>query len=1721
MSTRPFHPRSGLAMIAVLLVLMALFVLCAPFLITVRNADQASSETADRAVQRITLDMGVRHAEALLAPSHPALDATPYFDDLAELAVAPDFPDGFLPTSDPTRPMWDVEALDVAGKIDLASASPHVLANLIGGAARLTKLTKAADKELELSDGDGFLLEGAVYVEQELVHYTQRDGAKLTGLTRGLLHESGTEGATCGPQPAADHDLGAYVIDQRAWALCEWRLVEGDVRAYDGIEELREARTHMLGPELGRDAYLALERSASAYAHVRAGARWQRAVRMLAPVGGAPDYGCELALDDTRWFNAGTTVRISDGTNTEVALVRSAADGKLVLTRPLAHRFEAGETLVSPLARAPVNVNTASPAVLAALWTNLKLRGRSARLTAGEAKELVDVVLASRPFTGFEDFLRRVVLPAGGLAELPADAPSKPEALEKLEREAKIGTDGKKVVPGFLDEEDAVALYKCALNANDNELEFATMPLCFTSRDVYELATRAAVQAPSGVERARGVRETVELVVPQRELLSIWTRQEDFDEAPRLDSGSAGWISGPVPTSRFDPRYGVVHSDRWPTRARAQLGPDDTQPWAGELQDAAGDPHVFAAREDDAGWAQLMPMREEDQARRANWALHFDDETQRLEGRFLPDAALPFDPAKARWTGSGGLLQGLAFSMWVQPRELEDGARLFDLAGAFNDTDRVSLVVEQGELVLRVLDAAGDHDATPFEERSEVRYPLAGEGPGLPLETWSHLSIAVDGSRPDQLKLLVDGRRAQNTPGLTRLTGAISGQSDEIPVESTEGFPDRCVLRIGDELIEAVKKGAKSFQARFNEVGENAGFGGRLARELYAGVEPEELNQGLYKDTDHPSGTAVQLYGYSLPLFSNVPNAQGGLRDELGMFSVARVDGIIHNGSDKQNSAMPPIQVQGDFGPFTVGWGIDGSGKGLDGLLLQSADPNRSLEDTMAGFNSGGGYAAILQIIFTTGGSGSAGDGSELAKDLFGVRIGGVEVVRYRGYSGRTLHITERGDQVRLGNLTGTGVDPSVKGRGAFIVAYDTGIPDEVWAAHAEELTAQVLVIPISIPVGASSTGTGFEPGLPGRSAFAQLTHLGGESHLTEWVRYDEISGDGQLVRDTSSALMSALSAATGGRREEEPDQPRPGGGGGGGGGGPGRGGSSALLLEAKAPPSVPAARPTPAAQVGQARGSYWDFVIGEREDEDFLVARAVASNFQFRGVLGTFIHAHPQGTVVLPVFRTHQLDETAGWPGRFDSVTFLSDVPTEPGFQGLVQHAHRPSVHTVWNYQDGGALAPAEGAEPVAIAHGGFDVSLTHVALQGVMTVPFAATPIGSVEKPIDSRLLTRMTLFPSGELPRIVTRGQLGGDALARGSVPSVTIDEALFFPTFATGPAAIPSQFVLDQPLAENGASAIAAVNTLRTTLGDFVDPGYAGVLGSLPAHGGLLSIGDEILAYEAYDTGTFTFVLPPAGRGLSGTEPAPHRSGEAITFLGALPCAILAASVGPDDALLPLLELSPGFPSQGTVWLEGELVHYTRVESSVLVMPRASSEPGRMDEKGPGLFRGRYGTPRAAHGVGTPVILWPFRYWDRWSELADAPELAYYQLSLEQPDAFWRRAFWRQSAAGVAGPELFVLQRTNADTPWDAPPDEIDPKTRQPNGLRQLSTRRLSGEGELIGVQADRVEWRIHVRHQPGSFDALTGAAHGWKSLPKLELFGVEYLGPSRTYTRSER
>ncbi|MEM7306031.1 MAG: hypothetical protein AAF682_05140 [Planctomycetota bacterium] len=1701
--------RDGFAMVVVLLTLMALLVLCTPFLLTVRNADLASSQMADRSSVQLALDSSGRLAGARLGASHPAVDITPYFDSLDELLVENRFEDPeFLDANDPSGIMFDLDVHDVSGRIDLNSAPPQLIANLIGGAA-VTIGTAAPDgDEIRLTTTRGFLPTGFIWAEGELVGYASIEGNALKGLVRSLGVELDAEGSptACGPRPAAALPGNSVVIDQRAFALALWRTFtsDGQLRRLDAIEQVRDVVSLVMAEELGDDAMAAIQRSTTVYAGVGGGRAWMHGSRIRNELRGGQD--CVLQLDDARWLNEGTTVQITDGQTTELAVVASIRGG-IRLMDAVANDYAPFSAVVSPLARRPVNINTASAEVLRALLLNLQLRGRQSRITSSEADELVDIIIASRPFASFEDFVRRLILPAAGWETLPPDAPVLPEAF-KVE-EGLAGAEAAAMTQ-IIDEDDARALYKNALNANDGELAFATLPFAFVSTDVHQMELRASVNAPSGIERAHAVREQVELVVPQQDLLYFATRQEDFDRAFRLDREAPGWATGPLATARYD----TIYRSSPPTRSRAHLGPRDSMPADDPLTDA--NDYIFASRdEDEDGFAMPWVSRTWEQGRRVGRMLHFDGEQRDLEGRYLPNGTVLRDAADGivGWAGGSGLMHPVSFSMWIKPEATEQGALFLDAGGPYNDSDRVSLTIDDGDLVLQVRDAGGDHPATVFEEVGEVRYPLAPSdvSPGLPTDTWFHVDVDVRGNRPDQMSLLVDGRWSVDTPGLTRLTGSIGPDSAVLSVESTEGFGnvgDTCVVRIGNELIEAEITGETSFSAFYQSQGTNAGFGGRLARQTFEGVDPG-VPSGLFNAVtgSYPDGTPVMHYGYALPLGTNISSGSGSLASNIGGFAVGRVVG----------TEEPPegivVQLNDGFS-FTLGTGLDTQKTAT--LELAPVDATMDQNTLMSAFDPSGGYAVLMTVSpslrITNAGTGTVSEPVTTASPPFH-RIGGVEVIHYSGWSGSQLFLDGRAEDLNLPNLAEAPED--IAGSGAFVFQWSGGITTGNGLSPNSRLTWQTKIFPISLRVSGASS---FDAATVQDPKVGQITRLGNEAGLTEWFRYDYNDGT-DLIRDDPNALADAWFAVQAGVTVDDGDGTAvpPGGGGGSGGvGGPGGGGGGGEGGGPQPPSGLMISPPTAPPAPEPLDGSFWHYRIGEEEDADYLVTRAVRSYFQFRGVFGTYPHAHNAGTVVLPTFQTPDNGVNLGLPGRFDPIVMVDADVSDPGFPGRVHHAHRPNEYTVYHWQEdpGTELGVTAGAAPSTQAQTAVFSANVHVGLEEAAAVPVAAGTQFETGAPIyDSRLLARITKFPSGERPRGITGVSVGGGYQGGGLVPAATVDEICFGTTdFVMNEDTWGAQMVVSGAFGESELTFEVAPNTLRLALSDI---GFQNgqFLSQMPQDAGLLRIGDEIVCYEGYDAGNGVISIAPGGRGMLGTDPQPHVAGEGVGLLMHLPVSVLAGQVGAQDAQIQLTS-TEDFPSTGLVLIDNELIHYTWIDGTALGMPNASAEPGAMDGEGTGLFRGRFGTDANGHAAGTPVVLFPFRYWDRWANGADAPELHYMGLSLSQPNAFWQSVFWDIEEPGVAGPRLGVLQRTRADAPWDGDPDTT-------RGLDELWDGLVGGQGNGIGVQSDRVEWRVFVRYEPGSFDPQFGLSHGWKATPRLKYFGAEYLGPGMVLRRVGR
>ena len=1729
-------PRGGFALLVVLLVLIALLVLAAPFLMMARNADRASTELEDRTRARLALDAAARHARVELGPSFPGADKTPYYDSLDEIRVKNAFDPAFLDPNDEKGLLWNVESRDVAGEIDLNSAPPQVFANLMGLSTRLSRAIQPEEKEVPLASVSNLEPAGVVWTGGELLRYTKIENGALVRPIRGVLGPANASEWHGGPMPASAHDAGAPAIDQRAFAPALWRLAGGgtEPRPFDSKERVRESggfvlasaetvrtkepappatgeakgETKLTAPRaLSEDALRPLFLHGSVHGGVRGGSVWQRAARLAAPVHGGTDG--IVRVDNPRWFNAGSTVQVTDGANTELALVQEVRrGGEIVLDRVLTGDYAAFGALVRVLARRPVNLNTASPEVLEAIFLNLQVAGRNSRITGDEAQKLAELVLESRPFEGFEDFLRRVVLPAAGVEKLPPDAPVIPAILGGLASGA-----------GFIDPDDALALTMNGLNANDGGLLYSTMPFAFVTRDTYDLELRATVDAPSGVERCSLVRDETDIVVPQRQLLALWARQEDFDESLRLDLEAPWWMTGPRATSRWD--NGSVP----PSRLWAELGTAEGKVFLpgvtdmSSFKDRSSPPtveHVFPSR-DDTAWIHLWPSRVAGKPNQQGRVIHFDHETRDPEGRFLPDEIVSRTTADEQvgWsTAKSPLCRPFAFSLWVKPRALSI-ATLLDVGGTSHESDRASLLLDGQDLVFRLIAAGGDHPDTAVKEVTELKFALAkNQSPGLPVNVWSHVEVDARGSRPDQIQMLVNGlAQGVRTPGMTRLNGSLSVGSPGVPVESVEGFPatpDTCTIRCGNEVIETVLTGGRLSAQRF-DAGKFAGFGGRMAREpfttLHHALTPGDVPADLQQLLSNPqqSGTHVELYGYSAPLASALTVGRAQSQNAMIPFRAARLAGVTGGQTPQGDPLTISIPANPPF-ILTVGLGLDGIGSRANGLVLASADasndPNAQAtppEQYMPAFDRNGGYAALVMANFVY-----TNTNDPVILDSRSM-LGGIEVIRYAGWTGTTLTGIVRGDAVApqdFRNLT----NPVIGGRHGFVATWDQSLTAVNNAPYATQLQYATYVLPISVPVPGAATPTQYPAARAGNSAFAQLTEVDA-AERTEWVRYDWFDvTTSQLVRDDPAALLAVLGVVTNGSSGfTRPRQPPSGGGGGGG----------ALFALA---PSLPPPSPAPAPPQSQNASSVWDPHLGQSENANHPLSEAIETAFQFRGVFGTFSHQHPVQTLILPVFRVDGGSADQGRPGRLDAAFLFDADSSHPGFPVRVHRAHVPGTTigvTGWLQADPmrygiPTRAPAEKVVPTDA----YLVNRTFVALQTAAPQILDVDPSPAAADP---RQRTRLVCPPSGELPRIVGTVTVGGgfDGAQSGAIPAATVDEVVFgdaqFGRKSPGdPDSVAGQsLIVAAELDEQSTNLVVVPIAVRLANGPTTFS-YE-FLGETPSDAGLLKIGDEILCYSSRDPSSGRITIANGGRGLLGTRPQPHHISDAATFLEGHPVSTLSASVAATDSAFQIASLED-FPSEGTILVDSELVHYTRLAGNALEMPRASSVAGKMDAKGNGLFRGRYGTTPAAHTQGAPVILFPFRYWDRWQTRADAPELSYFTLAIDQPSAWWDSFFFDKEDADSC--RLGVLARYDPDVPWDADPED-EPR------LKLLWKGDLDGKTIPVHRQSDRIDWRVFVQYDPGAFDPKTGLAHGWKQSPLLKRFGAFYFGPPTVLASVER
>ena len=666
----------GVALMAVILVLLALVAIATPFALSMRNQDRAAATQVHRSRAESTVEAGLALAEEVLVRTSPGVDPTPHWDGPEELSVRlkSELEAYEANANDPTGSIWSVSASDEQGRVDVNHCSPFLLSNLFSGSFLTGEFEEDETAELRVGDADPFADQGIVWVEGELILYRGKDGNRLTGLTRAF------DTSVVRSLPATTHAFGESVIDYRILvaALYPFKAKPPTWTPFTTIRGLKDV-ARFGEVSFSADEIDGLAPELTTYAVLPSVSRFVAPARVLYPVG-PDDAVAELFVSGGRDFGPGTVVRIRSEEREEYNLVVAAAPAgdnrmSLMLQEKVAFSYAADEAVVEALARAPVNVNACSRRLLEALVGGLRLVGTTGRVDAKEAAAVADALIEARPIEGEREF-------SGVIAGL-ANA-------------------------GVISAEDRRAILLNAAHAGDTGLAYGTAPFVYRSFGVFRLEAAASENLPAGREAARRFARQVGLSIPAGPNATYFDSQLEFEEQMRLSRAGRFWTTWP---ENLDGGDGL---NQPPLRVPAAE--------QGRYPAADGD-----TREP---WVQLAPVRKEGRRDAVTWmpegvaerVTHFDgtpDDPQDWrsdDGRgwnFGEAGPLSIDVA-SEMTGlmsERDFVQPFAISLWWHPAEQagEDGVTiLFDSGDVEHDkysdiTNRILLYVEGTELIVHVV----------------------------------------------------------------------------------------------------------------------------------------------------------------------------------------------------------------------------------------------------------------------------------------------------------------------------------------------------------------------------------------------------------------------------------------------------------------------------------------------------------------------------------------------------------------------------------------------------------------------------------------------------------------------------------------------------------------------------------------------------------------------------------------------------------------------------------------------------------------------------------------------------------------------------------------------------------------------------------------------------------------------------------------------------------
>ncbi len=1692
--------RRGMALVSVVAVLVLLAIVTTPFLVTMRDSAARGerflySARADWEAEslfemvRSHLTTSIEHIERRRlddaqdgANSRPGAGATPTSDTMGELQLPQALLDRLNTQSSREHRVWDVDIIDLQGKLNLNSCSIGALGNILG-TSELADVLGADDNRIPVTDAGAFPKDGGVVrIGTEVIKYDEVGGNELLGCERGFKSDLSENSS---PQ---EWEPGDIVVLEAAFQIATrpFRIRPGAYVRYTNVYQARTI-SRMGVAALSPDLFDVMRPFVTAWNGDIVGDGWSNPQPVRNAITSADASQRYADIKNNRYFGRGTIVRITDGVNNDYAVVTKVrGSNQILLSGNITHDYSADLTRIYARSRAPLNVNTADAETLAIVFRNLRIRGRSSSISAAKAVNLANFLKEftvgdeTEPgiYRNWEDFIT---------------------AMEFARDEAGV-------VSG--DEYNAVVLN--AMNANDSLLAFSTVPFVFRSFDTYEVRATAAIMDATGRELSRRDLRRVMIASSTRSGTFEIETQDDFQRQIMKSRDGKWFATFPNNINAYYDGLNIPASEYFAFSQKSRFPSTDRSPGVGDVRliPAA---YRFSQRDtpdrvyhfDGSDLPDGLDLEEQTLTMSLDGPYSVNDNNADLvDFADIPNLANDVELG----------LKEFAFSLWYRPgwSRGEGDQVIFDV-GADSDTmNRCGLIYDNQRDVLALQVA----DATREQRVSEVFYDF--DHTTWLADEWYHIGVHVGGGRSTQMELFIDGEKQGQANGITRLTASVAstGPILEIQVEDASTFPDEGVLLLrapeGAELMEYSSRTEGSFQ-----------ISRRKARTI------ETIDDDTEPRT-HVEGQVVELYGFSGVLFSDLKTGGGTTGNAFGPFRVYR---YTVDGPDPMD-------------PNEVGRMIDLAGGALATVGIGStavlpitiqieewttANDSTDIADDLGAIGTEGIAMLVSnRRVLPTGVTFvNQEDGTQQSVD-----VGGAELVQYRIVASGEVEITARGLSSRHWDFEPNGSDGLPRFHPCYSFSTTATGPTpltgmQLQGQNAPEWGHQSAFIPVGIVM----QGTGLEYLDPadeepqvGGIAYVQIEGewfkydtiddqiVPGRTVIYRDTRWDEIAGEFGVAGDlTATQVTQQQSAAqgqsggTGGNASPDYTPPR-----------------AAAVNDENALPSEPSDSNNAAQYMEETPtilltdivdSADWRGMIVDNEDIDFRIANTIPAD-------------HASGEDVLPTFQVRAAQDLSGGdiqrdaaPGFNDLITLrdsrLNDehVRVQWGYLGWVGLDDFTTQTWQWDRLQNNidmrrfdaraftrAMKFPSGELPDAgltSSSDSFSIGVGYDGGNGVSPAVIDELYFADFNSPADDR--------PSyvfvGEVPQQISNPQFSAPAAGTAPAGSAANNDPRF-----DGIDDADDDITVHMPFYDppSGTTILAGLP---------IDEDL------FPDDGGVIRIEDELILYSEFDpdAGTFSGCL----RGAFGTEPTSHEFGAILIPVHTFAATTLVSDMD-ESAGSAQLSDTRDFPDDGYVRINdgAELIGYTERDGNQISMPLGRIDPTTERDAGTddarisgGIFRGRFGTTAEGYAVDDVVIAMPFRHYDRYSERSDDPENSYVQLSWTKPGAVWKRITWGEVPRNFV--EVIALVRFRGGPAWDSADvirvgQDMIPAEDRRKYLYEISDPTAEN---LINVEADRIEVRLQVRFAQGAYDRFAEVApDNWKQSPWIQDVTVEYVAP---------